>query len=329
MASATPYPQSLSTLVLDSGVSMATPLPTPTPQDFIDLFKTIGRNKHRYTVFSDFVTIAAITLHNAIRKDMVLEEEYLSLIKSYDEPDRYALKSLFQLFIDLMNTAPVDHLGGIYMSLGFGEELKGQFFTPYELSRLMAEMTLAELIEKLKTQPYITMSDPACGAGGTLLPAVSMLISKGYNPATTLWVQAVDIDRVSALMCYIQLSLWNVPAQVVVGNSLTLEVRETWHTPAHYLYDWEGRKKTYAMIEKFRGFMQKIGHVSSPSDDDQVVVQPPLPEILLEPVPTMVTEPPTVEATLPASTPPIESEPVAVVGKKSRKKSDPQLGFSF
>jgi hypothetical protein len=75
--------------------------------------------------------------------------------------------------------------------------------------------------------------------------------------------------------------------------------------------------------------MQKIGHVSSPPDDDQVVVEPPLPEILLEPVPTMVTEPPTVEETLPASTPPIESEPVAVVGKKSRKKSDPQLGFAF
>jgi len=89
MAFATPYPQPLSILVLDSGVSMATPIPIPTPQDFIDQFNTIGRNKHRYTVFSEFVTMVAITLHNAIRKDMVLEEEYLSLIKSYEERDRY------------------------------------------------------------------------------------------------------------------------------------------------------------------------------------------------------------------------------------------------
>lgn len=45
-------------------------------------------------------------------------------------------------------------------------------------------------------------------------------------------VLAVDVDRTAALMAYIQLSLWNVPATVVVGNSLTLEEREVWLTPA-------------------------------------------------------------------------------------------------
>jgi hypothetical protein len=44
------------------------------------------------------------------------------------------------------------------------------------------------------------------------------------------------VDRIAALMCYIQLPLWNIPAQVYVGNTLTLEFRERFFTPAHYLY---------------------------------------------------------------------------------------------
>ena len=49
------------------------------------------------------------------------------------------------------------------------------------------------------------------------------------------------IERLAALMCYVQLSLWNVPAQVVVGNSLTFETREVFYTPAHYMGAWDMR----------------------------------------------------------------------------------------
>ena len=52
-------------------------------------------------------------------------------------------------------------------------------------------------------------------------------------------MQAVDIDRMVALMCYIQLSLWGVPVQIIVGNTLTLEYREQFFTPAHYTFHWD------------------------------------------------------------------------------------------
>jgi len=42
-------------------------------------------------------------------------------------------------------------------------------------------------------------------------------------------------------MRYLQLSLWNVRAAVVVGNTLAMEVREVFYTPAHYLGFWEHR----------------------------------------------------------------------------------------
>ena len=40
-----------------------------------------------------------------------------------------------------------------------------------------------------------------------------------------------DIDEVAARMCYVQLALLGIPAIVNIGNSLTLDVRQTLHTP--------------------------------------------------------------------------------------------------
>jgi hypothetical protein len=42
-----------------------------THKDFLDIFNRISPSKHRYTVFTDFVTMFAISLHNAIVKNEV------------------------------------------------------------------------------------------------------------------------------------------------------------------------------------------------------------------------------------------------------------------
>lgn len=61
-----------------------------------------------------------------------------------------------------------------------------------------------------------------------------------------LWVHAQDVDRTAALMCYIQFSLWGVPAVVVVGNTLANEQREVFHTIAHHLGGWKWRLARHA-----------------------------------------------------------------------------------
>ena len=74
-----------------------------------------------------------------------------------------------------------------------------------------------------------------------MLAFVKVMLSHGHDPAKRLWVQCQDVDRTAALMCYLQLSLWNVPAVVIVGNTLAMEVREAFYTPAHYLGFWGAR----------------------------------------------------------------------------------------
>lgn len=54
-------------------------------------------------------------------------------------------------------------------------------------------------------------------------------------------VTAIDIDPVAAQMAYIQLSLLHIPAVIIQGNTLSMELRDQWVTPAHVLGNWGQR----------------------------------------------------------------------------------------
>ena len=208
---------------------------------FKQTFRQLAPYRHRYEVFRDFVTMAACSLHNGLHKDEAREEEYLRIIGLYKPDDQQVFPKLMALLVAALDEEPRDILGPLYMELEIANKDAGQYFTPPELSDLMAQMTFAQELDKLETQPFITAGEPAAGAGGMILALVKVMITAGHNPADKLWVQAIDVDRMAALMCYIQLSLWNVPAEVIVGNTLSWDIREVWYTPAHHLGLWKYR----------------------------------------------------------------------------------------
>jgi type I restriction-modification system DNA methylase subunit len=210
-------------------------------REFMSLFAQTARYHHRFEVFRDFVALSAISLHNAVDRCDRREKEYLSFISRYkgDDPNNFA--RLLALTVEALDAGPEDFLGRIFMDLEMGDARRGQFYTPNSLSKMIAAMQFQDIDDKLSRQPFITLSEPACGAGGMILPLIDLMLQKGHNPSERIWVQAVDVDRTAAMMCYIQLSLWNVPAEIIVGNALTLEIRETWKTPAYHLFGWKMR----------------------------------------------------------------------------------------
>lgn len=210
---------------------------------FKQTFRQLAPYKHRYEVFRDFVTMAACSLYNSLLRDEAREEEYLRIIGGYKPGDQQAFPKLMAQLVAALDEEPRDILGPLYMDLEIANKDAGQFFTPPELSELMARMTFAQELDKLETQDFITAGEPAAGAGGMILALVKVMITAGHNPAEKLWVQAIDLDRMAALMCYIQLSLWNVPAEVIIGNTLSWDIREVWYTPAHHLGLWKYRLK--------------------------------------------------------------------------------------
>jgi hypothetical protein len=164
----------------------------------------------------------------------------LKITRGYKRDQLTEFSVLLSKLVTLLDEEPQDVLGPLYMELELGNTQAGQFFTPHEISELMAKVIYGEELKTLN-RPFITLSEPACGAGGMVLAFVKVMISHGHDPAKRVWVHCQDVDRTAALMCYLQLSLWNVPARVVVGNTLSMEVREVFHTPAHYMGCWDSR----------------------------------------------------------------------------------------
>ena len=272
--------------------------------DFKKTFRELAPYKHRYEVFKDFVTMAACTLHNSVWKEPTREAEYLAIIKGYKPDDQQAFSILLARLIEALESEPRDILGPLYMELEIANKDAGQFFTPPELSELMAQLTFASELDKLETQPFLTAGEPACGAGGMILALVKVMTQAGHDPARKLWVQAIDVDRMAALMCYIQLSLWNVPAEVIVGNTLSWDIREVWYTPAHHLGMW-----------KYRLSRKAESHEVEPKADTPK--PPPQGEAAPVPQPEMVST-----DYSPQSTSKVEKQPAAPV-------KPTQLGFDF
>lgn len=241
---------------------MANRTTTHNKQGFVTLFNSIARHKHRYSVFSDFVIMCAIALHNAISMNKDLENEYLEIVSRYSKEEVNAFCELYAILVNLLEPEPCDVLGTLYTELELTSANNSQFFTPHEVSILLAKITYGEVLDKLE-KPFITLSEPACGAGGMVLAFVSEMLKKGFNPAEKLFVNCIDIDRVAGLMCYVQLSLWHVPAEIIIGDTLSLKFREVYYTPSYYLGRWETKLR-------MRNFLNSLSNLPEPAEQHEV-----------------------------------------------------------
>lgn len=207
-------------------------------KEFLSKFKSLDYSKNKAEKWSDFIFLSAAALKNSIKLVspsyycQKVEDEYLDIVKKYKRESINIFAELLSIFVLMADKKePCDILGDIFMELELSDAWKGQFFTPSSVSDLMAQIELSDIKNRLETNRYLSFNDPACGAGSTLLACVKVFTGNNINPAKKMFVYGQDIDRTAALMCYIQLSLWNVPAIIAVGDSLKNQIRELWHTP--------------------------------------------------------------------------------------------------
>jgi Type I restriction-modification system methyltransferase subunit len=202
-----------------------------------------GGQRRMTQVFKDFCELSALSMRNAVQPEGRDDREarYLAIASGYttDEMNRFA--ECMSKVVLALEAKMGDVLGDLYMSLDLGNEAIGQFFTPYDVSRTMAAMTVDPILGELATKPFITMHEPASGSGGMVIALAEKLRDAGFNYQRQIHVQATDIDPTAVHMTYIQLSLLGIPAQVTHGNTLSAETFDVWPTPAHVLGGWETR----------------------------------------------------------------------------------------
>ncbi|CDG22530.1 conserved hypothetical protein [Xenorhabdus poinarii G6] len=215
-------------------------------KEFISLFNQTARYHRRYQVFQDFCNCAMAAIHNKYSYCEKLEQYYLKTHKKYEREDVDRIVKLFSYTVLGLAQSPCDFLGRVFMQLNLGDKALNQFFTPWEMARMMAKIQLQDVSILLQEKPFVTLYEPACGAGCMTLAAADVLREQGHDPLCSLWVSAIDIDPLAAVMAYIQFSLTGIPAAVTIGDALQDgDNKRTRYTPAHYLGNWSSRLQAY------------------------------------------------------------------------------------
>lgn len=238
-----------------------------TEREFIQIFKQLCYARSTWQVWADLMNMIACFISCAVDRTPEhferREKEYEECLKRMGSEELPA--QLFDIIVTALEKDPEqDFLGKLYMALELGNHWKGQFFTPYSICKLMSEMTCGEMDKQIEEQGYVSISDPACGAGATLIAAANSMKGGKYNFQNHVLFVGQDIDRVAGLMCYIQLSLLGCAGYVCIGDSLTHpmtgdvlfpreeEGQELWFTPMFQSDVWVMRR-TFHMMDRLCG----------------------------------------------------------------------------
>lgn len=236
-------------------------------KEFLTIFRELCRSRQPWQVWADTITVMACSLANVVDKTEPRhsdrEKEYADCIKRLGGVEKPA--NLFAIVVEALERNPdQDFLGSLYMELELGNHWKGQFFTPYNISRMMAEMTLGNCQEQIDKEGWISVCDPTVGGGTMLISAANTIRRQKVNYQNHVLFVGQDIDRIVAMMAYIQISLLGCPGYLVVGNSLVnpivgsalmpveKEEQEFWYTPLYFSQVWHYRRLFAKMDNIFR-----------------------------------------------------------------------------
>ena len=204
---------------------------------FTKAINGIDPSKSRREVFGDFCELAYCALAKAAspsdtQRD-ALEQQYMDVVARYrNKDDVRKMPELLGITIDALNGGGMDFLGAVAGELEVLDAKLGQFFTPYEISRCMAEITLSDVAKTIDENGFVTVQEPAAGAGGMIVAVADVIEGLGYSPETHLWVEAVELSRATFHMAFIQINARGVAGRVINGNSLSMESFTTAFTAA-------------------------------------------------------------------------------------------------
>lgn len=221
-------------------------------KELVKLIRGISNRHDLYRVFSDFLELSALALANRFDLTRYAQREvrYMQVIKGYRKDEAVGFAHALGALCLAMEEQPGDVLGDVFGELELGNSARGQFFTPYHLCEFMARLTVdADHARALIAERgFFTVQEPAVGAGAMIIALAMHLAQAGIDYTQHLHVTAVDVDQRAVHMAFIQFTLLGIPAKVVDGNTLSLEVREVWPTFAHVVGLWESKlRRGYAL----------------------------------------------------------------------------------
>lgn len=210
---------------------------------FTSKLHNLDRSKNIATVFKDFLTLCTCSLAQPVYRSNEIEQIYMDTVKKYTKEQAEDFSKLLAFLVSSLEEKFQDFLGLAYMNLNIGSSANGQFFTPYHISKFMAEITFIDSYNDWQNQEIITLSEPCCGAGGMVIAFAETLKEHSINYQQKLYVEAIDIDEMCFMMTYIQLALYGIPAKVILGDTISLKFQTVLYTPFYFLSGMNFRLK--------------------------------------------------------------------------------------
>lgn len=223
----------------------------PEYRELVKMFNELTGSRSTWQVFNDCIEMFALSIQNIFtlgKKHIENEEEYKRISSQYSTNEIQTIVRIFAKITDMAEENPFrDLLGDLYMQLNMGSDALGQFFTPYNVSQFMAEcsMSVDEIKSKIEQDGYVTISEPAVGGGANIIAFCEYMLKNDINYQDRCIIVCQDLSRLTAMMCYVVLSLLGCSAVIKVGDTLCdpftdyrseiAKGSELWTTPMFHL----------------------------------------------------------------------------------------------
>lgn len=185
-----------------------------TISSFKTIFDKVAYGNNYTKTFDDFLIMCLCAFSRNLETGLSYnEDEYLKIVEQYKKDDRVKyfpqLLGTMILYMEKHQDSDSgnDLLGSFYeKELSLGKN--GQFFTPFPICLMMAQMTGNQ--EKSRS---LNVLDPCCGSGRMLMAHGKS--NRGFNNH-----YGIDIDPICVRMTAINLFLNGLRGEVICANAL-------------------------------------------------------------------------------------------------------------
>lgn len=214
----------------------------PRRSELRKMVESCARTRRIGQVWDDWIHMCAIALRRGqLDGAEQREADYLRIAGRYTDAQVQTMAEALGQLVSDMDAEVDDHLGKLFMELEISSDPQGQFFTPLPVARMMADVSMPDIMKAVEERGHATVDDCACGSGVMLLAAFQQARAAGLNPQTQLWFHGTDKDPTCARMAFIQLSLIGAPAVIVHGDTLSLDEWDVMPTLWHIAGGWGWR----------------------------------------------------------------------------------------
>ena len=210
-------------------------------KEFVRELDQISQRHNRIEAFGDFVGMMAASFWTATAPDREqAEKAYRVHADRYNEGEMAHVEKMCEIVVRALQVRRESFLGQILEDVGAAAKHNGQFLTPADVANLMARIN-ADGVDYTPGK-VIRVSDPACGAGVTLIAQGEALMTEKHVPQRDIFISGGDIDKRACDMTFIELSLLGYAARVDHLNSLTMqELSPSRYTLGYFLHDMHMR----------------------------------------------------------------------------------------